>query len=678
MDTGQLVKEGDVGSSGGGEGQNPRQDTHFQKSTGNCIGATVSFHNVCCQVKIKKKTNKLILHNVSGIFSPGMNAILGPTGSGKSTLLDILARRRSPLNVSGAILVDGKQPTNVKAISGYVVQDDIVMGTLTVRENLAFSAAIRLPSSVTRKEKCQRVEDVIAELGLIECADTKVGTSIIKGISGGERKRTNIGMELIIQPRILFLDEPSSGVDASTAKNVMSLLKRLSERGRTIIFSIHQPRFAIYRLFDTLMLLSKGEAVYHGPADETLDYFDSIGFHCEEHNNPPDFFLDIIDENSHLQNYAYSNHAIQLTDDIENGNHSNNISMNNLTPTSKTNGTTITGNSTSHLSSNQKSLVEHFRNSNYYKTLKKNSENILCTDSKRESEASQVSEYTGNRGYPTSFPVQLFYVSRRAFLNFGRNPVTIFFMPLNALILALLIGAIYWQQDLSLSSGIQNRAGAFLFIVLNMIFGNLGAVDIFLSERTIYRHEASGGYYRPSAYFIAKVFCDLIPFRLIPTLMFSAVSYWMIGFKNDVDSFFIYVLTVSITSVCACCYAFLMSLTVATYSVVILLVSFTFLIMLVFSGLLVNIASLPIWLRWVQHLSIMRYSLNALYSNELTGLVFCGVRNNVTLCESGEAYMEEQGIDYSFWGLWQNLLALLCITMGLLIITYIQLRRSTH
>ena len=100
------------------------------------------------------------------------------------------------------------------------------MGTLTVRENFAFSANLRLPRSVSKEEKNRRIEDTINELGLAHVADSKVGNEFIRGVSGGERKRTNIGMELIISPAVLFLDEPTTGLDASTANAVMLLLHR--------------------------------------------------------------------------------------------------------------------------------------------------------------------------------------------------------------------------------------------------------------------------------------------------------------------------------------------------------------------------------------------------------------------------------------------------------------------
>uniref|UniRef100_A0AAX7TLK2 ABC transporter domain-containing protein n=1 Tax=Astatotilapia calliptera TaxID=8154 RepID=A0AAX7TLK2_ASTCA len=235
----------------------------------------------------------------SGIMKPGLNAIMGATGSGKSSFLDVLAARKDPAGLSGEVLIDGApQPPNFKCLSGYVVQDDVVMGTLTVRENFTFSAALRLPSSISHKEKKQKVDRLIKELGLGRVADSKVGTQLIRGISGGERKRTNIGMELIIDPPVLFLDEPTTGLDASTANSVLLLLKRMANNGRTIILSIHQPRYTIYRLFDSLTLLVNGHQVYHGPARSALEYFSGIGYICEPHNNPADFFLDVINGDS--------------------------------------------------------------------------------------------------------------------------------------------------------------------------------------------------------------------------------------------------------------------------------------------------------------------------------------------------------------------------------------------
>ncbi|CAF3342003.1 unnamed protein product [Rotaria sp. Silwood1] len=176
--------------------------------------------------------SKQILTDVSGVFTPGMNAILGPTGCGKSTLLDILADRKDNHGLTGTVLVSGQtRPSYFKYIIGYVIQDDIISGTLTVRENLLFSANTRLSRSIKMNKRIERVNQIIRDLDLESCADTLIGTDFVRGVSGGEKKRTSIGMELILSPNLLFLDEPTTGLDACTAQNVMSCLHKLSRQG---------------------------------------------------------------------------------------------------------------------------------------------------------------------------------------------------------------------------------------------------------------------------------------------------------------------------------------------------------------------------------------------------------------------------------------------------------------
>jgi ATP-binding cassette subfamily G (WHITE) protein 2 len=172
---------------------------------------TQNCYNIC-QLPCLKKTRKQILIDLSGIFKVGMNAIMGPTGSGKSSLLDVLADRKDRRGLQGEILLNGQlKNEDYKYHIGYVVQDDIVSGTLTVRENLMFSANVRLPTQLSSKSKIDIVNEVIMELGLETCANTIVGTDFKRGVSGGERKRTNIGMELVLSPLVLFLDEPTTG-----------------------------------------------------------------------------------------------------------------------------------------------------------------------------------------------------------------------------------------------------------------------------------------------------------------------------------------------------------------------------------------------------------------------------------------------------------------------------------
>ena len=212
------------------------------------------------------KVRKHILKGMAGSAQPGSCvAIMGPSGSGKTTLLNALAGRLTHSKhsrLSGSITINGvprsAMGSRFARISSYVQQDDVLFSLQTVRETLLNAAKLRLPKHVTLNEKRERVDALIAELGLSKAEHTHIGDSKVRGVSGGERKRTNIGVELVQDPSLLFLDEPTSGLDSFQAQNVIETLKILCHHGATVILSIHQPRSSIFALFDHLILLSEG------------------------------------------------------------------------------------------------------------------------------------------------------------------------------------------------------------------------------------------------------------------------------------------------------------------------------------------------------------------------------------------------------------------------------------
>ncbi|XP_037991517.1 broad substrate specificity ATP-binding cassette transporter ABCG2 isoform X1 [Motacilla alba alba] len=623
------------------------------------VGSILTFHNICYHVKIKtgflcfrKTTKKEVLRDVNGIMKPGLNAILGPTGSGKSSLLDILAARKDPHGLSGDILINGApQPANFKCTSGYVVQDDVVMGTLTVRENLKFSAALRLPKSVKEQEKNERVNQIIKELGLSKVADSKVGTQFSRGVSGGERKRTNIGMELITDPAILFLDEPTTGLDASTANAVLLLLKRMSKQGRTIIFSIHQPRYSIFRLFDNLTLLAAGRVLYHGPAQHAIEYFQSIGYQCEPYNNPADFFLDIIngDSTALAINNADESNTVESTEECS-----------------------------AYDKTLAEQLAEKYSNSAYYRETKAHLESISSGNKKKTKEL--LRQIT----YANSFLHQLKWVSRRTFKNLIGNPQASIAQLCITAFLGLIVGAIFFGLEEN-SAGLQNRVGAMFFLTTNQCFSSVSALELFVVEKKIFMHEYISGYYRTSVYFIAKLMADLIPIRTMPSIIFTCIVYFMLGLKPTVGAFFTMMFTLMMVSYTATSMALAIAAGQSVVAVANLLMTVAFVFMIIFSGLLVNLTSIMSWLSWLKYFSIPRYGMTALQINELVGLNFCGSSNNTVLSSdsrnhqtgqmpcTGEEYLKNQGIDVSTWGLWQNHLALACMTVIFLTIAYLKL-----
>jgi len=198
---------------------------------------------------------------------------------------------------SGQVQVNGHhmKRKQFRSLSAYVLQDDALLGNLTPRESLRYSARLRLPRTMSRKEKKQRVEEVIRRMNLIGCADTVIGYPGLKrGISGGERKRTSVALELLTSPMVLFLDEPTSGLDSATALSLVRHLKSLAEDNRTVICTIHQPSTEMLQLFDDVFFLSAGQLLYSGPVLDLPSYFKNAGFPLPQFVNPADHIMGLI------------------------------------------------------------------------------------------------------------------------------------------------------------------------------------------------------------------------------------------------------------------------------------------------------------------------------------------------------------------------------------------------
>ncbi|KAK6163362.1 hypothetical protein DH2020_000226 [Rehmannia glutinosa] len=246
-----------------------------------------------------KGKNKHLLRCVTGKLVPGhVSAVMGPSGAGKTTFLSALTGKATGCTITGSILINGKDEPmqSYKRIIGYVPQDDIVHGNLTVEENLWFSARCRLPADIDKAEKVLVVERVIESLGLQAVRDSLVGTVEKRGISGGQRKRVNVGLEMVMEPSLLILDEPTSGLDSSSSLLLLRALRREALEGVNICMVVHQPSYTLFKMFDDLILLAKGGlTVYHGPVKKVEEYFAGIGIVVPERVNPPDYFIDILE-----------------------------------------------------------------------------------------------------------------------------------------------------------------------------------------------------------------------------------------------------------------------------------------------------------------------------------------------------------------------------------------------
>jgi len=246
------------------------------------------------------------------------------------------------------------------------------------------------------------------------------------------------------------------------------------------------------------------------------------------------------------------------------------------------------------------------------------------------------------------------------------------------MMLGLVVGGLFFDLDDTLVPGLQNRAGLFFFIIMNQVFSNLSAVELFIRERSIFVHENASGFYRVSAYFFAKVFCDFIPLRIFPNVVFSCLVYFMTGLTLDAGKYFFFFLILLLTTLTAASIGFFWGATIGVFAVANLFIALTFVLMMIFGGLFVNIDSIWVGIRWLQYFSLFRYSLSALSVNEIKGLELYNVVNGtkISVGFGEDLYLEDQAIDYeTHWDLWKNVFALGVMIIGFLFLAYVQLRR---
>ncbi|HEX4147427.1 MAG TPA: FHA domain-containing protein, partial [Pirellulales bacterium] len=221
------------------------------------------------------------------VYPSELVALMGPSGAGKTTLLGALNGYAEP--TAGRVLFNGRDLyghyAEFQGMVGYVPQDDIMHRDLTVLQALEYTARLRLPADFSREEIGRRIREVIEQLGLEGTEHTLIGSPEKRGISGGQRKRVNLAMELLTSPPVLFLDEPTSGLSSEDTLMVMKLLRQLADGGKTIILTIHQPSLEAFRLLDNLLVVAKdarspepGQLAYYGPAyPQAIDFFNPDG-----------------------------------------------------------------------------------------------------------------------------------------------------------------------------------------------------------------------------------------------------------------------------------------------------------------------------------------------------------------------------------------------------------------
>ena len=465
-------------------------------------GGRLAWRNVTYAVTSKKKDGerRVLLDNLSGSVERGeLLAILGPSGAGKSSLLNALAGRVPTSNeyeceLTGEISLGGRpcDAEDIVKVSAYVEQEDALFALSTCEETLLFAAALRLPQGTPTAELRARVDEVINELGLVKARHTPVGGNVPgaeRGLSGGERKRLNIGIDLLHRPNLIFVDEPTSGLDSFQALNVMGTLIELSRHDRTVVCSVHQPRSSIYASLDKVLLLSQGRQVFLGGANDAADFFERVLGHALPPNyNPADFFLDTI-------SMDYRSPGAQAQSEA--------------------------------------------RLAGIFKVL-----DGLAAEGKEAVEAPVSAEGDDRAPEQTvlqgAFWTSFWLLLCRTWREQTRNKLALGIKLGMNIFFSIIFGLVYLRMPNSQQS-IQDRTGLLFFSAMNAAFGApIGVSQVIPRELKVVQRERASGMYSVISYYLAVFFASL-PLELIPGLASASVMYFMAGLRPGAGYFAMYV-----------------------------------------------------------------------------------------------------------------------------------------
>ncbi|CAE7898669.1 wht-1 [Symbiodinium necroappetens] len=523
------------------------------------IASTFSWQDVCMTVQKGKKQEKQILSNISGSLSSGkVCALMGPSGAGKTSLLNVLAARirtRGTTEVTGNITLDGQPITgsSLRKRIAYVMQQDILVPTQTVRESLWFSANLRLPKSYSMKDKKELVEKMLVDLGLVKCADTFIGDDMIRGVSGGEKKRTCVGIELIMKPKLIFLDEPTSGLDSYAAHNVILKLEELaSKEGCNVLCTIHQPSSEVFHLFNKVMLLRSGKLFFFGGVSGLSEQLHSVNRGCPNEFNLADHVMFLLQ--TELEKELDSMQAKMIMETPEKA----------ATPD-----------------------VPHDKS--------------VMTKSME--------------GATAGFLTQLMALTKREAQNIWRDKPGLIASIIIPVILNVFFAAIFYQVgDITLDNyDPRSHFGGMTQVAIGGMFGAAQPLLLkFPLDRGIFLREYATSTYGSAAYFLSKTMVEL-PQSFLNAVITWTAAYFLMGLRGQ---FMIYVLVFWVTGVAAASTAVLVGCLAANAEVATQAAPAVFVPQLLFAGFFITTEQIPAWLRWASYLCALKYGMNLNILNE--------------------------------------------------------------
>lgn len=597
-------------------------------------------------------TEKTILKNANGVFKPGkMTLVLGRPGSGKSTLMKALSGRLpldKNVSIDGKMTYNGLSQANVMErlpqLAAYVPQRDTHFPSLTVKETLEFAhvccgganptCSENLVSEGTVDEKRAALDalaaldahypDVIAkQLGLDSCKDTMVGNAMLRGISGGERKRVTTGEMEFGMKYMTFMDEISTGLDSAATFDIISMQRGIAKSlQKTVIVALLQPSPEVFELFDDVMLLNDGEVMYHGLRDQAVPFFESLGFRRPADRDEADFLLDL---GTHEQ-YRYE---VDLP-----------LTM-------------------YHHPRSASEFADLFRRSPIHQRMLRAleephasqlGENIsLLTD--------DVPEFRHGcwKNTRTLVKRQLLLTLRNTTYLKGRHFVIA--------VMGLIYSSTFWQVD---PTNIQVVMGALFRATVFLALGQIAQIPTFMAARTVFYKQRSANFYQTSAYVLASSMAQIV-IAVAESILFGTLIYWMSGLVATAQAFVCYILLLALTKLVSSSWLFLLTAMSPDLQIAKPLATATTFFFTLYAGFIMAKDTIPDWLMWTYWINPMAWCLRGLAVNQYRAAKFdvC-LYEGVNYCTNfnltmGEYYLAQYNVPSSKVWVWTAMLYMLAM-----------------
>ncbi|KAB8206733.1 ABC-2 type transporter-domain-containing protein [Aspergillus parasiticus] len=535
---------------------------------------------------------RTIIDDFTGCVRPGeMLLVLGRPGSGCSTFLKVIGNQRSGYkSVEGDVRYGGADAQTMadkyRSEVLYNPEDDLHYPTLTVRDTLLFALKTRTPNKESRlpgesrKEYQETFLSAIAKLFWIEHAlDTKVGNELIRGISGGEKKRVSIAEALVTRASTQSWDNSTKGLDASTALEYVQSLRSLTDMANvSTLVALYQASENLYKLFDKVIFIEEGKCVYYGRAESARHYFESLGFECAPRWTTPDFLLSVTDPQARRVRQGWEDRIPRTAEEFR----------------------------------------KIYRKSDIYKAALADNESFEDELESHKEEREAARKESEKKNYTVSFYHQVAILTHRQFLIMYGDKTTLIGKWVILTGQALITGSLFYDLPQT-SAGVFTRGGVMFYVLLFNALLAMAELTSFFDTRPVILKHKSFSFYRPSAFALAQVIVD-IPIIFVQVTLFELIVYFMANLSRTASQFFInflfiFTLTMTMYSFFRTIGALCGSLDIATRITGVAIQA-----LVVYTGYLIPPWKMHPWLKWLIWINPVQYAFEGIMSNEFYNL----------------------------------------------------------